>query len=453
MELPEQKSLRIFYAAGPGNVLGTYRHWKEGREDPSQVNLAYSGLFFRQCAEHGDTALVVSSCRESGYIDDGQFRVRHRCTRFQDAQGVLYHVGQVIAALQLIASAVRFRADVAIVACGTAYWFPLRVLPLFGIRVVPSLHCVLWKKYRRLGVAPRLIRWLNAGFFRKSAHRILSASRDISQQLGQITAHKHKPVIPFLPTYDRRSFDGMPSPEPARRPFRVFYAGRIERNKGVFDLLTIAKRFKQEQVDDVVFDICGTGSAFDELRDQAAAAGVTDRFLLHGYCNQPVMRQKYAEAHVVIVPTTTDFVEGFNQVVSEAVLAGRPVITSDVCPAVSYVSGAVLQVPPDDAEAYGDAILRLRNDPALYQAKLDACRDVQEPFYDISLGWGAALRDALLPLRVIHRPRAMTATIAPPHWTPSARHGARPATMITPAAPQTAWSAPSATAAAPRNRL
>ena len=40
------------------------------------------------------------------------------------------------------------------------------------------------------------------------------------------------------------------------------------------------------------------------------------------------MREMFRQAHVLIVPTTTDFIEGFNQVVVEGVLAGRPVITS-----------------------------------------------------------------------------------------------------------------------------
>ena len=56
------------------------------------------------------------------------------------------------------------------------------------------------------------------------------------------------------------------------------------------------------------------------------------------------MRAMYDDAHVVIVPTTSDFIEGFNKVVAEAVLAGKPVITSSVCPALEYVRDAVIEV-------------------------------------------------------------------------------------------------------------
>ena len=418
----DRKPLRIYYAAGPGNVIGTYRLWKEGKDDPSQVNMTISGLFFDGCRKFEDQAYVVACCRQPGMIQDGPFRIAHRPIPFQDAAGLLYHLGQILAAIQTICSAVWFKADVALISEGSGHWFPLRILPLFGIQVVPSLHCVLWKKYRTLGRVARLIRKLNRGFFIATAHRVLSMSRDITAQVDEMTRGKCKPVIEFLPTYKRQCFDGLPGPDPTVRPFRVFYAGRIERSKGVFDLLTIARRFKSENISDVVFDICGTGGGLDELRRQAVTAGVTDRFLLHGYCNQSAMREKYAASHLVIVPTTTDFIEGFNQVVSEAVLAGRPVITSAVCPALRYVHKACVEVPPDDATAYADAILQLRNDPRLYREKIAACQSVQEPFYDESQGWGAALQATLLPLRVASRRWSYAKSGVSLGWPNHARH-------------------------------
>jgi glycosyltransferase involved in cell wall biosynthesis len=98
---------------------------------------------------------------------------------------------------------------------------------------------------------------------------------------------------------------------------------------------------------------------------------------------------------VLIVPTTSDFAEGFNQVVVEGVLAARPVITSNVCPALDYVKDAVVQVPPDDVQAYQDAIIRLADDQCLYDQKRQACLALHGQFYDRAKGWAAALRQAL----------------------------------------------------------
>src|SRR6185437_9977736 len=49
---------------------------------------------------------------------------------------------------------------------------------------------------------------------------------------------------------------------------------------------------------------------------------------------------------------TTDFIEGFNKVVAEGILAGKPVITSSVCPALEYVADGIVEVPPNDTQAY-----------------------------------------------------------------------------------------------------
>jgi glycogen synthase len=408
MSQTQRRPLRVLYAAGPGNVIGTYLHWKESHDDPTQVNMTLSGMFYDVCHANGDKAYVIATHPKTGCVDDGDFIVVHRPTPFVERSGILYHLGQIITALRLVASAIWFRADVAVIVCGTCHWFPLRVLPLFGIRVVASLHCVMWRKYRPLGTVQKFVRKLNRKFFTKTVSRVLSMSKDISDQLSEMTRGRHKPVIQFLPTYRMGHFQEFTPPQLDKRPFRVFFAGRIERDKGVFDLLTIAKRFKAAGVDDVAFDVCGTGGAFEELKREVEAAGVADRFLMHGYCNRPVMREKYCESHVVIVPTTTDFIEGFNQVVSEAVLAGRPVITSAVCPAIYYVRDAVVEVPVDDVQAYGDAILSLRNDRELYRRKVEACEPLKAQFYDEALGWGAALHKALLPLRGVAEPAVTT---------------------------------------------
>ncbi|MEL6227097.1 MAG: SurA N-terminal domain-containing protein, partial [Pseudomonadota bacterium] len=62
-----------------------------------------------------------------------------------------------------------------------------------------------------------------------------------------------------------------------------------------------------------------------------------------------------------------DILEGFNRVVCESILSGRPVVTSPVCPALSYMGDAVYEVPPNDTLAYGDALLELYENNELYE--------------------------------------------------------------------------------------
>jgi glycosyltransferase involved in cell wall biosynthesis len=396
-----RRPLRILYAAGPGDVVGTYRHWKEGRDDPSQVAVTYSGQFYDLCRDLGAEGYVISYCPRPDRLRDGPFRVLHRRVPFMRAPGPLYHLGQMWSGLRLTATAVRFRADVVVVMSGMTWW-SLSLLPLFGTKVVPTLHAQLWRVNTPQRGLNRLVWWLNRAFFRRTASAVIYISDSVLTQLEGLTGPLEVPVLYFVPTYRegafRRGDEARPREAP---PFRVMYAGRVERDKGVFDLLDVAARFHAAGRADIEFDLCGDGSALDELRRRAERAGVSARFRCHGHMDKAGMRRMYGDAHAVVVPTTTASVEGLNKVVIESVLAGRPVITSTICPAIEYVRGACVEVPPDDVRAYGDAILRLADDKDFYEQKRQNCAAAGSQFYDPVRGWGATFRRVLELIGVI----------------------------------------------------
>jgi glycogen(starch) synthase len=381
--MKKNSKMRILYAAGPGDVIGTYRHWAAGRDDPSQVAVTYSSQFYDFCLETGAIGYVISTNKRREKIIEGNLTIEHRPTFSQRGSAPMYHLGQVIWGLRLVMSAIGFGADVVIVA-DWAHWFVLGFLPWFGIEVVPTLHCVLWPKHEPpISKLNRCIRKMNARFFQKRVKAALSLSGDITAQVQSMLNGRAMKIIPFLPTYRPASFGEGFGPPVDPPPFRVFFAGRIEKNKGVFDLLQIARRFAMESASlHIEFDLCGDGSQLQSLREAVVEAGLIETFRLHGHSPRPLMMELYEKCHVVIVPTTSDFVEGFNKVVAEGVLAGRPVITSSVCPALEYVRDAVIEVPPDQPLAYGDAILNLRNHPDVYESKRKASAGVREQFYD-----------------------------------------------------------------------
>ena len=386
------KPLRILYAAGPGNVIGTYNHWIKGQDDPSQVSVTYSSQFYEVCCALDAEGYVISSCSEKEFVRDGRFMIEHRPIPLRSASGLLYHLGQLWYGFGFIASAILFKANVAVVANGTTHWFILSILPWLGVQVVPSLHCVLWRKYVPQSSVEKLILRLSRNLFASASTAILTASEDIAEQVEQLTAGPHLPLVKFLPTYRRTEFADLAQANDKRSPFQVLFAGRIEVEKGVFDLLEIAKHLLVEGRQDIKFDLCGEGTALDPLRLAAKQALVDASFICHGHCNKLQMREMFSRAHAVIVPTRTDFVEGFNQVVVEAVLSNRPVVTSAVCPALSYVRDAVVEVSPNDITGYTDALLRLCNEREFYEEKRRGCLGVQEQFYDVSKGWAAALK-------------------------------------------------------------
>ncbi|MEO1376983.1 MAG: glycosyltransferase family 4 protein, partial [Cyanobacteria bacterium J06635_10] len=383
---------------GPENAIDAYKHWVKGEDAPSQVSVTYSSQFYEVCQTLNASCYVIAQSTKKELVQDEGFIVEHRPVPLPNASGIIYHLRQIWYGLHLLVSAIRFRANVVIASTGTTYWFVYSLFSLLGIKVIPSVHCTLWCKYLPVRKIDKLILGLSRNFFAKDCQAIMAVSHDISQQISQLTGSSHKPILEFFPTFRRAYFASLEAASTSLEPFFVLFAGRIEENKGVFDLLEVAKRFAKEGIENINFHICGTGSALESLRLAAVEAGVDADFICHGYCTKPLMREMFNRSHIVVVPTRKDFIEGFNRVVCESILSGRPVVTSSVCPALSYMGDAVFEVPPNDTQAYGDAILALYENSELYEGKRQACLEVQEKFYDRKKSWGFALESILIAM-------------------------------------------------------
>ena len=120
-------------------------------------------------------------------------------------------------------------------------------------------------------------------------------------------------------------------------------------------------------------------------------------FLL-GKLDQGPLRNEYGWAHLLVAPTRSDIGEGFSMVAAEAVLAGRPVVSSRVTPAIDVLGDAFVAAQPDDVESYVAAIRRLAEDRTEYARRAAACPAVQRQFLDPENGLRAALARAIASL-------------------------------------------------------
>ena len=382
-----QGALRVFAVEGPGNIIGTYRHWQAGRDDPSITHVAFSAQLFEACRRFGAQAWVVGSHARIERLEDGGFVIEQRGNPLEGKSGLAFHWAQLRAVARLTWDILRFRPHV--VFTGTGF-HPFLFTPVawLGASVIPVLHSLFWPRLLAPARTARLINTLNRRFVRRRCAAFLTVSRDLSNQVRHIAGGPCGPIVEFWPLFRRDVFGAIVPPR-REGPLRIMFAGRIERNKGVFDLLETELQLRAAG-HEVAFDICGSGSALDELRARVEAEGLQERFVLHGWCDQARIRRIFSGAHVVIVPTAADLVEGFNMVVVEGILAGRPVIASDACPAVDYVRGAVLVVPPGDVGAYRDAIVRLATDRDAYEALRTRCAQEGAKFLDPQWSLGAA---------------------------------------------------------------
>ena len=387
--------MRVVMLEGPGDVVQAYEHWRRGRADPSQTHVTWTSQFLDTCTAEGIHAFLLSWNSRAADASHGDVAVQNRPMTWPNSRGALFHVSRAIYTLRLMITAVRFRADCLIVTSGVN-WFLLSPLRLLGVRVVPHLNCVMWRTNAHPPRSVRILRCLDRLFFRFCCTKFASMSDEISSQVRELATPNSPHEYRVLPYYEEHAFRGVLPPSPVDKVLRVLFVGRIEASKGVLDLVEMALGLSRLSSDcEVSFEICGDGAAMGQMRTLIAREGLEDAFRINGHCNQDQMRDAFSRSHVVIAPTRTSFVEGFNMVVVEGVLAGRPVVTSRVCPAISHVRSAVIEAVPDDVGSYVIALHELRSNASVYEQKCRAAGDLRSKFMTPENSWGAVVRDIL----------------------------------------------------------
>jgi glycogen synthase len=388
---------RIFYALGPGNVVDSYRKWSGGIDYTAETQLTFSGQFFEFCRAHDLQAYAVSSHPSRALLCDGSFIVENRPKPLSHPRGLWYHLNQVWYGFSLLLSALRYGAHVVIVDSGSTHWFVLALLSMTRVRVVACLHNAYWPSgYVPSGAVKRAIRALDGWFWRTRADATLCVSPECQRQVEALAQTRNRHVFQFRSQYHPSDFQSVPPPPPHdARPFRVIFAGRVERGKGVFDLLAIAECLERESPGQLRFEICGGGDALEELTKTIEEQQLGDVVRLRGRLNRPDLLAAYGDSHLVIVPTRSTFCEGMPAAAAEAILTGRPVLTSRLSNALDVLEGAVVEAQPDDPESYVECLRRLMTDRDYYQECCQACFAVRQQFYDRGQGWGAALERAM----------------------------------------------------------
>ena len=109
-------------------------------------------------------------------------------------------------------------------------------------------------------------------------------------------------------------------------------------------------------------------------------AGLNDRIQLHGECDDAHLRAAYAGADLFVLPS---HYEGYGMVVTEAIAAGLPVLTTTGgALAETLPPGAGIAVPPDDVDALTEALAALIGDRARRHALREGARKARAALRD-----------------------------------------------------------------------
>ncbi len=169
-------------------------------------------------------------------------------------------------------------------------------------------------------------------------------------------------------------FAATPHPFPQDRPWRLLFAGQLWEGKGPqVAVEAVALLRARTDIPTVELDIYGGGATgfVEHLRALIAERGLNDCARVHGFAPQPELAAAFAGHDLYLFCSTWD--EPFSGGLLEAMGSGLPTIatTAGGTPeGVRHEENGLL-VPPGDAQALADAIVRLIHDPVLY-AKIGA---------------------------------------------------------------------------------
>lgn len=260
---------------------------------------------------------VSGSLRAEGYPAEGP--------------GIL---GRLRGALRVGAVIYRWRPDRILCGCmGEMLWVSTLVAKLLGVAIVNARHGSLvaesWKQ--------RVARILERASIRR-CDGVVCHGPYITQEMRALGV---PPSRTFQFGVDFREFaaSGTASPPPqvvaelARRFDHVFlFAGRVQRDKGVIDLLEAYCDLPAETQTRTALVYAGDGKDMPLLRQYVTSRQLEARVLLLGDVPHRQLASIMRMASVVVTPTRPEFAEGRCKVVAESLVLGVPVIAPNFGP-------------------------------------------------------------------------------------------------------------------------
>ena len=192
----------------------------------------------------------------------------------------------------------------------------------------------------------RLVSPLEARAYRRAA-QVLAVSPSTARAVGELGVDRRRIEV-LAP-----GVDGPLDSPPPRDPRRLLFAGRWAPEKGVLDAVAVMRAVLDARPD-ATAAVAGGGA----LESQVLAAVRGSRIQLLGRVGERRLREEYARAAVVLMPSAY---EGLGLVALEAQAAGATVAAYDVDGLHDAVFTDTL-VDPGDADALRDQALRLLDD-------------------------------------------------------------------------------------------
>ncbi|MCC5971109.1 MAG: glycosyltransferase family 4 protein [Pararhodobacter sp.] len=390
--LAQNEALRIAFHAGPGDAAGSFDHWMTGEHDPRVPLMAYSTQFY---------TLIDRIDADATIVTEPPHQPEHSHPRFQFApiardrtkRRLGWHLEHNLYARRFVAEMRRIRPHVVVMGIDFPFW-AYTALPR-DTAVIISIHNTFWPMGRRSKDARSRLKLALAGRGLRRMTSAVCTSPECARQLAALTGRQAGQDAGFFVEMPQLPDTRLPPVRLREAAKNMLFLGRIEANKGVFDLLAafcnIAGRHS-----DINLTFAGTGSAGPALQEAIAATPHAGRIQFPGQLSADGVLTALQAADLLICPTRSSFNEGLALVVLDAAAAGVPSLASSVVPAQELVPDACAVFPADDTDALQKTLDHLVSDHTAYQALVTGTAPARAQVLDRTHSWGSQLARAML---------------------------------------------------------
>jgi glycosyltransferase involved in cell wall biosynthesis len=143
--------------------------------------------------------------------------------------------------------------------------------------------------------------------------------------------------------------------------FDACFVGRLERGKGIFDLVPIWKAVSSE-IPTAKLVMIGNGSEKDRLTKLIEREHLTENITLCGFVEETKKFDILRKSKLFVLPSSVD---AWGIVIAEAMSNGVPVIVYDLPAFRTIWEDTIIYVPEGDRQAFAKTVLELLRDPGL----------------------------------------------------------------------------------------
>lgn len=379
--------LKVTFIPGPGDVAGTFDHWRRGQHDPRVPSITYSLMFYELMSQLDAHCQIIAHHPIGDSAANPGDRFRFDQVTQRPAKG---RFDRARSRAELADDLVRLTDDFAPHAVVVSTHGPNRSWKGLsrGRLLILSVHNTFWPMHRpphglkarlRKAVLSRRTRALDGA---------ICTSHECARQLAILAGERISAQVE-CPQILRRH-----PPISADAARHLLFLGRIERSKGVFMLIEVFEQLAAAQPM-LRLTIAGSGSAEAELAQRIAASPRRDRIAFPGRLDSEAVHRAIAQADLLVCPTMTTFNEGLALVGFEAAAHGVPSVLSSVVPAQDLLADSCVVFKADDPGALASALAGVIEDKQAYRDLCAATAAVRDKIYDRSLSWGSGLYKAL----------------------------------------------------------